>query len=89
MNNNIIKKCLEELQKESFRKDYVIGMLETLYEMNNRSELVTVQTPINNTITTPPPTYYTTFSTSNDEGEMLDKVAQARLNEVKKNTKYE
>lgn len=30
---NIIKKCLDELNKPEFRKDYVIGMLETLYEM--------------------------------------------------------
>jgi len=38
MNNNIIKKCLEELQKKDFRKDYVIGMLETLYEMSAPTE---------------------------------------------------
>ena len=28
---DIIKKCLDELGKEQPRKDYVIGMLETLY----------------------------------------------------------
>lgn len=35
MNNSIIKKCLDELQKDTFRKDYVIGMLETLYELSS------------------------------------------------------
>lgn len=33
--NNIIKKCIDELNKEEFRKDYVIGMLETLYDIQN------------------------------------------------------
>ena len=39
MNHNIINKCLEELKKpeKEFRKDYVIGMLETLSEMTNFS----------------------------------------------------
>lgn len=32
MNTRILEKCLAELQKEEFRKDYVIGMLETLIE---------------------------------------------------------
>ena len=36
MNNSIIKKCLDELQKETFRRDYVIGMLETLYDMSGQ-----------------------------------------------------
>ena len=44
MNNNIIKKCLDELQKENFRKDYVIGMLETLSEMSGYS--VSLPTPV-------------------------------------------
>lgn len=35
MNTPILKKCIEELQKESFRKDYVLGMLETLVEMQS------------------------------------------------------
>lgn len=34
MNTNILRKCLEELQKTDPRKDYVIGMLETLVEMD-------------------------------------------------------
>lgn len=34
MNTSILTKCLEELNKENFRKDYVIGMLETLIELS-------------------------------------------------------
>lgn len=34
MNTNILKKCVEELKKEEFKKEYVIGMLETLIEMS-------------------------------------------------------
>lgn len=90
MNINIIKKCLEELNKESFRKDYVIGMLETLYEMSNKNDLVIAPTtPTTHVVSgIPTQTYYTT-STSKDEGEVLDKVAQARLADIKKNIKYE
>lgn len=32
MSSNIIKKCIEELQKPEFRKDYVLGLLEALDE---------------------------------------------------------
>ena len=32
---NIIKKCLDELAKDEFRKDYVIGLLESYYEMES------------------------------------------------------
>lgn len=38
MNNNILKKCLEELNKENPRKDYVIGMLETLIDVGGSNQ---------------------------------------------------
>ena len=37
---NIIKKCLDELQKDTFRKDYVIGLLESFYEMQSGNPVV-------------------------------------------------
>ena len=37
---NIIKKCLDELQKETFRKDYIIGLLESFYEMQAGNPIV-------------------------------------------------
>lgn len=78
MNNNIIKKCLEELQKEGFRKDYVIGMLETLYEMTDG--------PV---ITQPRAIPVQPQPNDSDEGQVLDLTAKARLQEVMKNIKYE
>lgn len=35
MYKNILQKCLDELNKEPFKIDKVIGMLETLIEMDN------------------------------------------------------
>lgn len=35
MHTKILEKCLEELRKDDPRKDYVIGMLETLVEMDS------------------------------------------------------
>lgn len=34
MNTNILKKCVEELRKDDFKKDYVLGMLETIIEIS-------------------------------------------------------
>lgn len=39
MNTTILQKCLDELNKEDFRKDYVVGMLETLIEMQTAAEV--------------------------------------------------
>ena len=47
MNTNILKKCVEELKKEKFSKEYVMGMLETLIEMQTPSNYVI---PVNNTV---------------------------------------
>lgn len=38
MNTSILKKCLEELNKENPRKDYVIGMLETLIDVGGSNQ---------------------------------------------------
>lgn len=52
MNNSILKKCLDELNKETPRKDYVIGMIETLIETGGANQIrdfpqagMAVQTP--------------------------------------------
>ena len=34
MNTAILQRCVDELRKEPFSKDYVIGMLETLIELS-------------------------------------------------------
>lgn len=41
MNGRILQKCVEELKKDSFSKEYVLGMLETLIEMQAPHETVT------------------------------------------------
>lgn len=33
MNTKILQKCVEELKKEIYSKEYVLGMLETVIEM--------------------------------------------------------
>jgi hypothetical protein len=37
MNKNILQKCVEELKKETFSKEYVLGMLETMIEIDSSS----------------------------------------------------
>jgi len=37
MSNTILKKCLDELAKDKPRLDYVLGMLESLYEVLGES----------------------------------------------------
>lgn len=60
MSNNIIKKCIDELSKENPRQDYVIGMLETLYDIQSVKESTpsmttrTVALPAGEYIPTPP-----------------------------------
>lgn len=43
MHTKILEKCLDELRKDDPRKDYVIGMLETLVDMNTTSAGVVVR----------------------------------------------
>lgn len=47
MNTNILKKCLDELNKETPDISYIRGMIETLSEINNET------TPPNIAISTP------------------------------------
>ena len=35
MNSKILQKCVEELKKDTYSKEYVLGMLETLIEMQS------------------------------------------------------
>lgn len=37
MNSKILQKCVEELKKDTFSKEYVLGMLETIIEMQKPS----------------------------------------------------
>lgn len=70
MNNRILQKCLDELnKKEDVRLDYLRGMLETLIEMQP-VEIKAVTLPQ----VTPP--HITSLP---DEAEMLDAVTRVRM----------
>lgn len=75
MNSNIIKKCIEELNKENFRKDYVLGMLESLYETQDNKvlKLTSVNTP--GVISQVSPIV-------NDESSMLIAEANAKMKNI-------
>lgn len=75
MNTNIIKKCLTELQKENFRKDYVIGMLETLYEMTSGEK--------------PPVIVQEPRQPLSQEEMTLNKMAASKIASIKDSIKYE
>lgn len=44
MNTKILQKCVEELKKDTFSKEYVLGMLETLIEMQDTTPKYTYST---------------------------------------------
>ncbi len=45
MNTKILQKCLDELNKQPFKIDKVIGMLETMIEMSGETPIVTLRQP--------------------------------------------
>lgn len=83
MNLSILKKCLDELEKAEPRKDYVVGMLETLIAfeeekfpqayLNNNGE---VGITYNKVIVQP--------EVVTDESVMLDMQVANRLSEIEK-----
>lgn len=75
-NTGILQKCLDELNKETFRKDYVIGMLETLINMQDFTHQ---SEPLK--IVLPPHLISSANGTSDapDEGAVLDAKAKAAI----------
>jgi hypothetical protein len=74
MNKNLLKKCIAELEKEKPNIDYLRGMLETLYEIQEPSAIITNKNPVSPV----PPASNESFS----EAEILEKEAKARLNNI-------
>jgi hypothetical protein len=77
--NKILEKAITELKKEDFKKDYVLGMLETLVEMQSAPQVEHKIVPpkiIPSLGTDPIPEKQVT------EAEMLEKLAAAKLKEV-------
>lgn len=89
MNISVLKKCLEELQKESFRKDYVIGMLETLIELNH--EVILPHTPFVPIFSEkhlfadvqPQTPFPQNLGAPSDEAQILDAKARARVDTIR------
>lgn len=78
MNTNILKKCIEELRKDDPKIDYVLGMLETLSEMQ---ETVSV-TPVIPTVKFPPLGFEKKEEPS--EADVMDAKARAAIEEIKR-----
>ncbi len=85
MNTNILKKCIEKLKNADTDKDavvYVLGMLETLLEMQPATvvggNLASANVPGRAVpmVSTPPATL--------DEAAMMDAKARAAIAEIKK-----
>jgi hypothetical protein len=72
MNPKILQKCVEELKKETFSKEYVLGMLETVIEMSGG--LVQIAAPYNGVATTvsgvPPTTTTVPYVETEEEMNM-------------------
>jgi len=68
MNTKIIRKCIEELNKETFSKEYVLGILETLMEMSGGESLPIINTNTQNATKTP---IIRTESISDEETEEI------------------
>ncbi len=82
MNSTILKKAIDELQKASPKIEYVLGMLETLYEM---------QEPTKPTVSVAPLILPSMVASSApiDEASILDAQARAAIETVNTMTKLE
>lgn len=87
MNTKILQKCLDELNKESPRLDYLRGMLETLVEMQETP----LQTKVYRDIISPNPQPFSykaeyalppSIPEVKDEGGMLDTIAAAAMRKM-------
>lgn len=78
MNPNIIKKCIEELNKQDFRKDYVLGMLESLYESQGNITPIHQENKLNTPITFP----NVGKTEVENNGDLLNAEAAARIKNI-------
>lgn len=76
--NKILLKAIEELKKDGFSKEYVLGMLETLVEMQS-SATDPLLLPVKPLFHAPPMKIQ---DKEVSEAEMLEKMAAARVREV-------
>jgi len=82
MHTSILKKCLEELEKEAPRKDYVIGMLETLISLDTGATPPIPARPVKGSIVPMPLAPAPQPKEEKDEGEILDALTRARIGDI-------
>ncbi len=86
MQKNILQKCLDELNKTPFKIDKVIGMLETLIEMDNSSTPYVPSYPIISPPSIPMPYYPVTVTSTasvlSDEERLAQKYNGGPIGEL-------
>jgi len=80
MNRKILQKCIDELNKENPKLDYVRGILETI--IDTLPEEKGVSMPVFNGLGSVVPCK-TEVNAPVDEGNLLDSEASARLKNIK------
>lgn len=83
MNTTILQKCLSELEKETPKLDYVRGMLETLISLEPQQKNE-VETHALKKVVESGQLYNIPARDSHDESSILDGVATAKLEQIKR-----
>lgn len=80
MNQNILQKAITELKSPNPRMDYVLGMLETLYEMQDKPKDSIITLPGGRIINA---TELNLIPHNADDASILDAKARAAIEQVK------
>lgn len=78
--NPVIQKCVEELNKEAPRIDYIRGMLESLLVMNNNASTVVASKHI--VYSQPPATVSATPTMSDEETTLLQAYEKGPIGKI-------
>jgi len=82
MNQNILQKAIQELKSDKPKIDYVLGMLETLYELGVKEEPLAVRIP-QAAMDDMKKMEHRGMDTPQDEAAMLDAKARAAVDKIK------
>lgn len=82
MNYNTLKKCVEELQKDKPRIDYVLGLLEALLDAQNVGQVLTPLSPniLNKSAVSD---VNPSVSTEDDLAKIMDREVASKLKAIK------
>lgn len=82
MNSNIIKKCIDKLKEDKPDIQYVLGMLETLYEMQPAMPTAGAMVGGSSVVKKEPDLRKIFPTEARTEGNVLDAEAAARLKNI-------